>query len=101
MPIYFLLSSTSQEHLWVKVGDQVIWASNQEKLLGVTLDKKLKFDKHVINICKKASAKVTALGKVGKNRPHGEENTIDEFFYSVSVFILPSAVDVLLQGTQS
>ena len=61
---HFMISSNSPEQMWIKVGEQVIWESYQEKLLGSTIDKNLKFDKHVINICKKASAKVTALSRL-------------------------------------
>ena len=52
----------------------------------------MKFDKHLLIIWKKANAKVT-----DENCPYGEEKTIDEFFYSVSIFLLPSVMDVLLQ----
>ena len=56
------------------MGDQVIWESKQEKLLGVIVDKKLKFDKHIENLCKKASAKVTALSRLIKIVPtNGKE----------------------------
>ena len=66
---HFLIASGSSEHMWIKVGDQVIWELSQEKLLGITIDKNLKFDQHVINLCKKASAKVTALSRLIKIVP--------------------------------
>ena len=66
---HFLMSSSSPEHFWTKVGEQVVWASYQQKLLGVTIDKELKFSEHLTNICKKASAKVTALGRLVKIVP--------------------------------
>ena len=66
---HFIISSNSAEHFWIKVGDQIIWESKQEKLLGVIVDKKLKFDKHIESLCKKASAKVTALARLIKIVP--------------------------------
>ena len=36
---HFLLSSSSPEHIWVQVGEQIIWESLYEKLLGITIDK--------------------------------------------------------------
>ena len=60
------LIAGSTEHLWIKVGEQVIWESNQEKLLGVDIDKELKFNKHLLSICKKARGKVTALARLAK-----------------------------------
>ena len=35
-----------------------------EKLLGVNFDKKLTFDDHISDICKKASRKISALDRV-------------------------------------
>ena len=55
--------------MWIKVGDQIIWESSQEKLLGLAIDKNIKFDQHIINICKKSSAKVTALSRLIKIVP--------------------------------
>ena len=38
--------------------------SNTEKLLGVKFDKKLPFDDHISDICKKAGRKISALTRV-------------------------------------
>lgn len=48
------------------VGSSKIWESQQEKLLGVTIDKDLKFNSHISNICKMAHRKITALGRISK-----------------------------------
>ena len=61
---HFIAPSHSPEELWIKVGQQIIWESKQERLLGLDVDKQLKFEKHVKNICQKASAKVTALSRL-------------------------------------
>ena len=61
---HFIAPSHSPEELWIKVGQHIIWESKQERLLGLDVDKQLKFEKHVQIICKKASAKVTALGRL-------------------------------------
>ena len=36
------------------------------KLLGVTIDDKLNFDEHVVNICKKASGQINAIARIAK-----------------------------------
>ena len=36
------------------------------KLLGVTIDYELKFDKHISDICKKASRQLNVLKRIGK-----------------------------------
>ena len=58
------MSSNSPERFWIKVGEQIRWESDQRELLGIIVDKKLKFDKQVDNICKKAKQKVTALSRL-------------------------------------
>ena len=55
---HFLISGpeTSVQQMHIAVGEEIIWESSQEKLLGVLLDKVLKFHDHVIDICRKASS---------------------------------------------
>ena len=64
-----MVSSRSSQLHRFKVGEQVIWESQHEKLLGVTIDNDLKFELHLSNICKKSSAKLTALGRLVKIIP--------------------------------
>ncbi len=40
--------------------------SQNEKLLGITVDKKLSFQAHIDNVCKKAGQKLHALARVSK-----------------------------------
>ena len=59
-----LLTRGTPENLWVKVGDETIWESRSEKLLGVAVDKNLNFEEHLSTVCKKAGQKVSALARV-------------------------------------
>ena len=43
--------------------------SNSVTLLGVQIDSSLKFDKHVIELCKKAGRKLSALKRLAKILP--------------------------------
>jgi len=63
---HLLVSGNKMEHLWVQVGKDKIWESQKVKLLGVTIDNELKFDKHVLEIVKKANAKLSALSRISK-----------------------------------
>ena len=61
-----LLASGTHEHLFVRVGEEMIWESRNEKLLGVLLDKNLDFEEHLSVLCKKASQKVSALARLAR-----------------------------------
>ena len=41
-----------------------IWESNEEMLLGLTIDKDLKFYGHITTLCKKVNRKISALSRV-------------------------------------
>ena len=41
------------EQVWANIGKDLIWESNDVKLLGIAIDRDLKFDKHVPNIVAK------------------------------------------------
>ena len=44
----------------IKIKKSAIERSNSEKLFGVTIDNKLLFDDHIINICRETSQKIHA-----------------------------------------
>ena len=50
--------------LTVKINEVQIKNSQSEKLLGITIDNDLKFEDHINNICRKASAKISALSRI-------------------------------------
>ena len=54
---YFLFSGHKYE-TFVNLGETKIWKSKQQNLLGILIDRDLKFDKYVLNMqCKKAGKK--------------------------------------------
>ena len=65
---HLLVAGHKSEHTWVKVGPDKIWEDHSVKLLalGVSTDNELKFDKHVLNIIKKANSKLSALSRLTK-----------------------------------
>ena len=73
---HFLISGNTNEHLWAKVGDELIWESAEEKLLGVIIDKNLHFNSHLSTICK-VGQKVTALARIVRLLPfHRRKNIL-------------------------
>jgi len=77
---HLLISGNKHEHIYAKVGHDVIWESNSVKLLGVTIDNDLKFDKHVSNICLKANRKLSALARVSKFLSFQKRRTLFKSF---------------------
>ena len=58
---HLLISGNKNEQMWAKLDRDIFWESNDVKLLGITLDNNLKFDKHVSNIFSKANRKLNTL----------------------------------------
>ena len=63
---HLLVSGHKFEEMWLKVGKDHIWESKEVKLLGLTIDNELKFEKHVSSLCLKANRKLSALSRMGK-----------------------------------
>ena len=59
---HFILNCSDQKQ--IKINNETIKSSNCEKLLGIQIDKKLTINKHVGNLCKKASRKRHALARI-------------------------------------
>ena len=60
---HLLVAGHKHELVWARIGKELIWESNEEKLLGVIIDRDLRFEMHVTSICKKASRKLTAIAR--------------------------------------
>ena len=75
--------STIQEDLTISINDVDIKPNNSVKLLGITLDNKLNFEKHISSICKSASCQLNALFRL-KNFLGFKERKIliESFVYS-------------------
>jgi predicted transport protein len=79
---HFLLSGpkTVVEHISVKVGEQVIWESQKEKLLGLIVDKQMKFQDHIKSVIKKASGKLSALTRLARILPFEQKRIVMNAF---------------------
>ena len=58
---HLLLAGHKHEYIWAKVGDNKIGESMQERLLGIAIDNKLRFGKHITELCRTAHGKLSAL----------------------------------------
>ena len=59
---HILLSNKKTEK--VNINDVVLTSGFEEKLLGVTLDSEVKFEKYITDICNKASQKIHVLSRI-------------------------------------
>ena len=59
---HILLSNKKTEK--VKINNVVLTSSVEVKLLGITLDSDIKFEKHIIDICNYASQKIHVLSRM-------------------------------------
>ena len=76
-----MISGYKFEHVWAMIGKNKIWESQHEKLLGITIDKNLKFNKHIADICVKAGRKLTALGRLSRLLPFNHRRLLMKSFF--------------------
>ena len=77
---FHLILNNSDENLSINVGQYVVQNSQNEKLLGVTIDNKLTFNDHVEGLCKKASKKLHALTRVSRYMNTAKKRVIMKSF---------------------
>ena len=66
---HLIVSGKSYENVWVKLGKDRIWKSNNFELLGVKIDNEFKLNKHISNACLKANNKLSALTRLSSSFP--------------------------------
>ena len=59
-----ILGRNSNQQIRVNLGDSVIGNTEEEKLLGVVIDKRLNFETHISKLFKKAGNKLFALTRI-------------------------------------
>ena len=63
---HLIVAGHKWEMIWANIGEIKIWEENSVKLLGVTIDNKLRFDAHLSEVCQKAENKLSALTRIFK-----------------------------------
>ena len=61
---HLFISGNKFEHLLAKIGNNRIWKTRTVKLLGLTINRKLKFDEQLSNVCLKANKELSALTRI-------------------------------------
>ena len=78
---HLLVAGHKFEEIWPKIGTDFIWESNSVKLLGVTIDNHLKFDKHISLLCAKANRKLSALARISYYLTFHQKGTLLKTFF--------------------
>ena len=63
---HLLISGFKHEIIWANIGTNKVWESNEEKLLGLNIDRQLTFTSYISKICTKAGQKLAAVSRIPK-----------------------------------
>ena len=70
-------------NLDLKIGNKTIQSEQHVKLLGVKIDNKLNFDKHIYDLCKQSSAQLNAISRFKNILPRKAKSVlIQSFIYA-------------------
>ena len=61
---HLLVSDCKNENVWANIGNEKIWESNKQKLLGLDIDRNLNFNERVSALCGKVGNKLSGLGRL-------------------------------------
>ena len=61
---HFIISGYKHKIMFANIRERRIWEKGQQKLLGVAMDKNVKFKKNILKQCKKSGKNLSVLGRV-------------------------------------
>ena len=64
---HLLISGDKDELLWANIGRSKTWENEKQKLLGIVIDRNLRFDEYILPKCKKAGRKLSVLARISKS----------------------------------
>ena len=95
---HLLVAGHKYKTLRANIGETRIWESNNEKLLGLTIDRNPIFDDHIFTLCKKAERKLSALSRISNYMSFEKTTKKKNSFKSIcgiTVWVMPINLDVL------
>ena len=79
-----LILSNSNTNLYANIDNHTINNQNEVEVLGITIDNKLTFNKHMSKLCMKASKKLHALMRVANYMNETQRKKVmNSFIYSL------------------
>ena len=64
---HLLISGDKDELLWANIGRSKTWENEKQKLLGIVIDRNLRFDEYILPKCNKAGRKLSVLVRISKS----------------------------------
>ena len=58
------VSDYKNENVWANIGNEKIWESSKQKLLGLGIYRNLNFNEYVCSLCRKAGTKLSVLARL-------------------------------------
>ena len=72
----------------LSINNATVTSSKEVKLLGLTIDCKLSFSKHISNICKQAANKLNVIKRFQKHISERNVNWQRRLFYRISTSVI-------------
>ena len=85
--------NSSNHNGWLTINNAEIKSKESVTLLGIEINDKLNFEKHVSTICKKANNQLNAISRIDADLGQKEKEILIDFLY------IPILTTALLYGT--
>ena len=85
-----LSKKESESKYKLNIDNNDIESTKSEKLLGIAIDDRLRFDQHILNLCSEAAMQLNTLGRLQKYMGKSEKVAIVNSFIYVSFNFCPS-----------
>ena len=86
---HLVISRYKYESVWANIGPCKIWESNDQKLLGVNIDRNVEFNHYVLKQCIKAERKPSALTRICKFMSLRRRRVLMKYFNESQVAYCP------------
>ena len=77
---HLLVSGNHNEEIFMKIGGDIIWENSSVELLGTNIDRGLKMDEHINDICAKANRKLIVLSRMCSFLSQNKKRIIFKYF---------------------
>ena len=78
---HLIVSGNRNESVCANIGQERIWEEQNVKLLGVTIDNRLKFENHISTLCLNAGRKLSALTRLFRYTPQNKRRVLIKSFF--------------------